>query len=115
VSDISCHDHGNCELCDKLEADRDKLAQGVERLKAELALYVEGEGCKWHGVAKRAEKDAKFYQEQYNTVVFENNLLKKQARELAEALRKIYENGKGIDEMTEWAGQALAAYQSREK
>ena len=34
---VSAHDHGNCELCDALEARRERLRELLERAK----LYVE--------------------------------------------------------------------------
>jgi len=33
---VSCHDHGNCELCDKLESNHKELIETVECLRRVL-------------------------------------------------------------------------------
>ena len=32
MSGLSCHDHGNCELCDQIEAERDRLQKELEEM-----------------------------------------------------------------------------------
>ena len=38
----SCHDHGNCELCDQQETDLTRLCEENERLQAKLKRVDDG-------------------------------------------------------------------------